>query len=72
MGTTTVTLTDVVLRDGLQAQHVVVPVPDRLLRADALVAGLPTIEAASFVNPVRVPHTVALTKDCLTRVRAPA
>jgi hydroxymethylglutaryl-CoA lyase len=53
----TPTITDVVLRDGLQDEPVVVPVTDRLAIAEALVsAGLRHIEAASFVSPKRVPQ----------------
>lgn len=53
----TVTITDVVLRDGLQDEPVVVPVPDRVAIAAALIAaGVRHIEAASFVNPNRVPQ----------------
>ena len=52
-----VEITDVVLRDGFQDEPVVVSVADRLRVADALVAaGLRRIEAASFVNPARVPQ----------------
>ena len=52
-----VQITDVVMRDGLQDEPVVVSVADRLRIADALVAaGLTRIEAASFVNPIRVPQ----------------
>lgn len=52
-----VEITDVVLRDGLQDEPVVVSVADRLRIADALVAaGITRIEAASFVNPARVPQ----------------
>jgi hydroxymethylglutaryl-CoA lyase len=54
---TRVEITDVVLRDGFQDEPVVVSVADRLRVADALVAaGLRRIEAASFVNPARVPQ----------------
>ncbi|MDA3625620.1 hydroxymethylglutaryl-CoA lyase, partial [Saccharopolyspora sp. WRP15-2] len=50
-----VEITDVVLRDGLQDEPVVVAVEDRVRIAEALVAaGVTRIEAASFVNPVRV------------------
>lgn len=50
-------ITDVVLRDGLQDQPVVVPVADRIAIADALVAaGLRHLEVAAFVNPERVPQ----------------
>lgn len=52
-----VTITDVVLRDGLQDEPVVVAVKDRIEIAEALVAaGLRSLEAASFVNPARVPQ----------------
>lgn len=50
-------ITDVVLRDGLQDEPRVTSVEDRLLIAAALVeAGINDIEAASFVNPRRVPQ----------------
>ncbi len=53
----TVTLTDVVLRDGLQDEPVLVPVDDRIAIAEALTAaGVRAVEAASFVNPERVPQ----------------
>ncbi|MGD6755631.1 hydroxymethylglutaryl-CoA lyase [Streptomyces sp. BH105] len=52
-----VLLTDVVLRDGLQDEPVLVPVPDRLAVAEALTAaGLRSMEVASVVNPARVPQ----------------
>jgi hydroxymethylglutaryl-CoA lyase len=52
-----VTITEVVLRDGFQDEPVFVPVPDRIAVAEALVAaGVTSIEAASFVNPRRVPQ----------------
>lgn len=52
-----VTLTDVVLRDGLQDEPVVVAVRERAAIARALAeAGVPCIEAASFVDPARVPQ----------------
>ncbi|MGD6741743.1 hydroxymethylglutaryl-CoA lyase [Streptomyces sp. BH106] len=52
-----VLLTDVVLRDGLQDEPVFVPVRDRIAIAEALsAAGLRSIEAASVVNPARVPQ----------------
>lgn len=52
-----VEITDVVLRDGLQDEPVVVSVADRLRIAEALLAaGLTRIEAGSFVNPARVPQ----------------
>jgi hydroxymethylglutaryl-CoA lyase len=50
-------ITDVVLRDGLQDEPVFVSVADRVAIARALVAaGVRSIEAASFVNPARVPQ----------------
>lgn len=52
-----VSINEVVLRDGLQDQPVVVAVADRVAIAEALVAaGLEHIEAMSFVNPRRVPQ----------------
>lgn len=52
-----VQITDVVMRDGLQDEPVAVSVADRLRIAEALLAaGLSRIEAASFVNPARVPQ----------------
>ncbi|WP_027929969.1 hydroxymethylglutaryl-CoA lyase [Amycolatopsis thermoflava] len=52
-----VTITDVVLRDGLQDEPAVVPVADRVAIAEALVAaGLRHLEAGSFVNPDKVPQ----------------
>lgn len=52
-----ITITDVVLRDGLQDEPVVVGVADRVRIAEALVeAGLRRLEVASFVNPNRVPQ----------------
>lgn len=52
-----VEITDVVLRDGLQDEPVVVAVEDRVRIAEALVAaGVSRVEAASFVNPARVPQ----------------
>jgi hydroxymethylglutaryl-CoA lyase len=52
-----VIITDVVLRDGLQDEDVVVATQDKLAVADALItAGVRKIEAASFVSPTRVPQ----------------
>jgi hydroxymethylglutaryl-CoA lyase len=52
-----VTITDVVLRDGLQDENVLVSTPDKLTIADALVAAnIRQIEAVSFVSPTRVPQ----------------
>lgn len=57
MTVTRVEITDVVLRDGFQDEPVVVSMADRVRVAEALVAaGLRRIEAASFVNPARVPQ----------------
>jgi hydroxymethylglutaryl-CoA lyase len=54
---TRVQITDVVLRDGLQDEPVVVSVADRVAIAQALAdAGVRSIEAASFVSPARVPQ----------------
>lgn len=48
---------DVVLRDGLQDEPVLVPVAGRVRIGEALAAaGLRAIEAVSFVNPDRVPQ----------------
>ncbi|MBQ0924913.1 hydroxymethylglutaryl-CoA lyase [Saccharopolyspora endophytica] len=53
----TVTITEVVLRDGLQDEPVVVGVADRIAIAEALAdSGIRHIEAGSFVNPERVPQ----------------
>ncbi|WP_254910477.1 hydroxymethylglutaryl-CoA lyase [Gulosibacter sp. 10] len=52
-----VEVTDVFLRDGLQDEPVVVATADKLRIAEALRrAGFRRIEAASFVNPKRVPQ----------------
>jgi hydroxymethylglutaryl-CoA lyase len=52
-----VVITDVVLRDGLQDEKVVVSTADKLAIVDALIAaGVTHIEAASFVSPKRVPQ----------------
>lgn len=52
-----VVVNEVVLRDGLQDEPVLVTVADRVAIADALVAaGLVHVEAASFVDPRRVPQ----------------
>lgn len=52
-----VEITDVFLRDGLQDEPVIVSTAHKLEIAEALVAaGLKRIEAASFVNPKRVPQ----------------
>lgn len=52
-----VEVTDVVLRDGLQDEDVVVATKDKLAIASALArAGFTRFEVASFVNPARVPQ----------------
>ena len=52
-----VEITDVFLRDGLQDEPVIVTTAHKLEIAEALVAaGIKRIEAASFVNPRRVPQ----------------
>ncbi|MFJ4029059.1 hydroxymethylglutaryl-CoA lyase [Paenarthrobacter sp. NPDC089989] len=52
-----VLLTDVFLRDGLQDEPVLVSTAHKLEIAQAMVAaGITRIEAASFVNPKRVPQ----------------
>jgi hydroxymethylglutaryl-CoA lyase len=53
----TVVITDVVLRDGLQDEDVIVATEDKVRIADALIlAGVRRLEAASFVSPSRVPQ----------------
>lgn len=50
-------ITDVFLRDGLQDEEVTVSTAHKLEIAEALIeAGIKRIEAASFVNPRRVPQ----------------
>jgi hydroxymethylglutaryl-CoA lyase len=52
-----VEITDVFLRDGLQDESVIVSTAHKLEIAEALTAaGIKRIEAASFVNPKRVPQ----------------
>ncbi|TDL39718.1 hydroxymethylglutaryl-CoA lyase [Arthrobacter nitrophenolicus] len=52
-----VEITDVFLRDGLQDEPVIVSTVHKLEIAEAMVAaGVQRIEAASFVNPKRVPQ----------------
>src|SRR5438046_1536556 len=56
-GLVRVTITDVGPRDGLQNEPETLPPTIRAELVDRLAAaGLPRIEAASFVNPVRVPQ----------------
>ncbi|MGW4123995.1 hydroxymethylglutaryl-CoA lyase [Nocardia sp. NPDC004711] len=55
-----ITINDVVLRDGLQDEPVFVEVPDRVRIAEALLDScLRHLEVASFVNPARVPQMAA-------------
>jgi hydroxymethylglutaryl-CoA lyase len=65
-------LTDVVLRDGLQDEDVVVPTSDKARIAAALAdAGVAELEVASFVSPRRIPQMadsaqlVSLLRDSL-------
>ncbi|HZZ45423.1 MAG TPA: hydroxymethylglutaryl-CoA lyase [Pseudonocardia sp.] len=52
-----VLITDVLLRDGLQLEKVVLPVSDRLELATGLLdAGLTSLEVGAFVNPAQVPQ----------------
>ncbi len=54
---TRVTVTDVFLRDGLQDEDVVVATAEKVRIAGLLAdAGVAAIEAASFVNPAKVPQ----------------
>ncbi|GGQ35741.1 hydroxymethylglutaryl-CoA lyase [Streptomyces mutabilis] len=69
-----ITITDVVLRDGLQDEDVIVSTEDKVRIAQALhSAGLTQLEIASFVNPARVPQmadaaeVVAQTRDIPVR-----
>lgn len=58
-----VAITDVFLRDGLQDEPVIVSTAHKLEIAEALVAaGIKRIEAASFVNPKRVPQMADATE----------
>lgn len=60
-----VTVTDVVLRDGLQDEDVAVPTGTKVALAKGLLrAGLPALEVGAFVNPARVPQ-MADTGDVL-------
>lgn len=64
-----VTITDVVLRDGLQDEPWITSPQDRMRIAEALVgSGVRDIEAVSFVNPRRVPqmaHAEEVAEDVL-------
>ena len=55
-----VTVCDVAPRDGLQTDALVIEPGVRATLVDLLAAaGLPRIEAVSFVNPARVPQMAA-------------
>ena len=65
---TTVTICDVGPRDGLQSEARHFSVDERVELIDRLTAtGLPCVEAASFVNPKRVPQ-MADAEDVLARI----
>lgn len=65
-----VTITDVVLRDGLQDEDIIVSTTDKVRIAHALHgAGVPVLEIASFVNPQRVPQ-MADAADVAAQTRA--
>ena len=52
-----VTVVEVGPRDGLQNESAIVPTPAKIAYIDALSdAGLPVIEATSFVNPASIPQ----------------
>lgn len=52
-----VEIVEVAPRDGLQNEPRIIPTPDKVALVDALSqAGLRRVEAASFVNPARVPQ----------------
>lgn len=60
---TFVTITDVYLRDGLQDEDVFVDTSEKLRIARMLAdAGVPAIEATSFVNPAKVPQMADATE----------
>lgn len=63
-----VTITEVVMRDGLQDLPVVVPTSQKVEMVDALIdAGLTNLEIGAFVSPDRVPQ-MADTSELLARV----
>lgn len=65
------TITDVGPRDGLQSQHTQVPTEGKLRLIQALFdAGLPSVEATSFVSPKAVPQ-MADADLLLPRVKVP-
>ncbi len=52
-----VLVTDVLLRDGLQIEPVVLPTPDKIRLGRGLIeAGLTSLEVGSFVHPGKVPQ----------------
>lgn len=70
-GATQVWITDVGPRDGLQSQATLVPVAGKRALIEALwAAGLPAIEASSFVSPQAVPQ-MADADVLLPSVRVP-
>ena len=61
-----VTIRDVSPRDGLQAEPRVLSTDDKLLLIDGLArAGVPRIEATSFVNPQLLPQLADLVRKGL-------
>lgn len=63
-----VVLTEVVLRDGLQMEEVIVPTDEKLRIAEMLIgAGVRELEVGSFVHPERVPQ-MADTDELFPRV----
>lgn len=63
-----VEITDVLLRDGLQMESVIVPTDVKAdLAAGLLAAGVPALEVGSFVHPGKVPQ-MADTDDLLARL----
>lgn len=67
-----VRITDVGPRDGLQSQKTLVPVAGKLALIEALwAAGVPAIEATSFVSPKAVPQ-MADADELMPAISAPA
>lgn len=67
-----VRITDVGPRDGLQSQKTLVPVAGKLALIEALwTAGVPAIEATSFVSPKAVPQ-MADADELMPAISAPA
>lgn len=68
--TAEVEITDVLLRDGLQMESVIVPTDVKVdLAAGLLAAGVSALEVGSFVHPGKVPQ-MADTDDLLARLLA--